>query len=115
MSSRSPGEPPLPGQGIALRSSYFVLDWTLRFTRTTVVIDGDTWELPWGDHFFPLSPGLHQIRVSYRYLRFRAAGAASTTVRVDPETVVRIAYDAPRSVLLAFLPGKLTARPDEQP
>jgi hypothetical protein len=53
-------------QGLVLRTGFFRLDWTLRFTRTTVVIDGHLHLLPWGEHFFPLEPGPHQVEVSYR-------------------------------------------------
>jgi hypothetical protein len=97
-----------PGQGIAFRTGFFFLDWTLRFTRTTVVIDGHLHELPWGEHFFPLEPGSHQVEVSYRYLRLSRAGKASALIDVAPNQVVQASYRAPRSVLIAFLPGKLT-------
>jgi len=40
VSVNTSGNPPAPGQGIVLRTGFFVLDWTLRFTRTTVIIDG---------------------------------------------------------------------------
>jgi hypothetical protein len=97
-----------PGQGIVLRTGFFRLDWTLRFTRTTVTVDGHRYDLPWGEHSFPLEPGRHQLQVSYRYLRLSAAGNASLDVDVAPHQVVQVSYRAPRSVLVAFLPGKLT-------
>ena len=97
-----------PGQGIALRTGFFRLDWTLRFTRTTVVIDGHLHELPWGEHFFPLEPGSHQVEASYRYLGLSRAGKASVLIDVAPNQVVQASYRAPRSVLIAFSPGKLT-------
>jgi hypothetical protein len=88
-----------------------VLDWTLRFTRTTVTIDGQQHELPWGEQFFSLERGHHQLQVSYRYLHLPAAGNASISVDIAPHQIVQISYRAPRSVLLAFLPGKLTIAP----
>ncbi len=108
MNANTGGNPPDPGQGIVLRTGFFRLDWTLRFTRTTVTIDGHRHELPWGEQFLPLEPGRHQIRVSYRYLRLSAAGSASVDVDVPPDQVVQVSYQAPKSVLVAFLPGKLT-------
>jgi hypothetical protein len=75
------------------------LDWTLNFTRTTVILDGHLHELPWGQHFFPLEPGRHQLQVSYRYLHLSQAGKASVLVDVAENQVIRVSYRAPRSVL----------------
>jgi len=98
-----------PGQGIALQTGFFALDWTLRFTRTTVTVDGRRHQLPWGEHFFPLEPGRHQLQVSYRYLRLSAAGNAALDVDVAPHQVVQVSYRAPIAVLVrGDLPGKLT-------
>jgi hypothetical protein len=89
----------VPPQGIALRTGLFRLDWTLRF--------------PWGEHFFPLKSGCHQLQVSYPYLRLSQAERASTLVDVASNEV-RASYRAPRSVLVAFSPGKLTVEPRDQ-
>ncbi len=102
---------PSPGQGLILRTEFFRLDWTLRFTHTTVTIDDRTYELPWGGHYFPLEPGSHQLEVSYPYLRLSRAGKASIPVDVSPNQVVHAAYRSPNSVLLAFRPGKLNVEP----
>jgi hypothetical protein len=101
-------------QGLALRTRFFVLDWTLNFTRTTVTIDGQQRDLPWGEHFFPLEPGRHRLQVSYPYLRLSRAGLASIQLDVAPDQVVQASYQAPKSVLVAFLPGKLTVAPPAQ-
>ena len=66
---RTPSKPATDGQGIALRTSFFVLDWTVNFTRTTVIVDGHPWELPWGEYFLPLAPGRHELQVSYWRIR----------------------------------------------
>jgi hypothetical protein len=108
MSVNTGGNPPDPGQGIVLRTGFFRLDWTLRFTRTTITIDGYRHKLPWGEQFFPLEPGRHQLQVSYQYLRLSAAGNASIDVDVSPDQIVQVSYQAPKSVLVAFLAGKLT-------
>ncbi len=100
-----------PGQGIVLRTEFFHLDWTLRFTHTTVTIDGRTYELPWGAHYFPLERGSHQLEVSYPYLRLSRAGKASGLVEVSPNQVVQVGYRSPNSVLVAFRPGKLNVEP----
>lgn len=101
------GSPMGPVQGIALRTQRFRLDWTLRFTHTTVVIDGQKHEVPWGQHFFPLDSGSHQVEVSYPYLRLPQAGKASLMIAVVPNKVVQLSYRAPVSVLIASSPGTL--------
>jgi hypothetical protein len=83
------------------------LDWTLRFTRPTVVIDGHPDECPWGEHFFPLQPGPHKIEIFYRYLGLRA-GKVCVGIDVLPNQVIQASYRTPNSVVIAFLPGKLT-------
>ncbi|HUA28555.1 MAG TPA: hypothetical protein VMC03_06695 [Streptosporangiaceae bacterium] len=99
-------------QGIALRTRFFVLDWTVNFTRTTVTVDGRPRELPWGEHFIPLEPGRHELQVSYRYLGLPHAGKASIPVDVAADRVVHVSYRTPISVLVAaFVPGKLTIEP----
>jgi hypothetical protein len=96
------------GQGIALRTQFFRLGWTVRFTRTTVTIDGQAQELAWGEHFYPLGPGRHQLQVSCQHLPWSQAGQASIEVDVDADQVVQFSYRAPTSVLIAYRPGKLT-------
>lgn len=95
-------------QGIALCTAFFVLDWTVKCSRVTATIDGEPHEVPWGRHFFPLEPGRHQLLVSYKHLPLRQAGKASIHVDVATNKVVDVSYHAPNSVLVAFLPGKLT-------
>lgn len=94
-------------QGIVLRTGFFRLDWTVRFSHVTATIDGELHEVPWGEHFFPLEPGRHQLQVSYKHVPFRQAGKASIHVNVGAGEVVHVSYQSPRSVLVAFLPGKL--------
>jgi hypothetical protein len=111
---RTPAKPGTDGQGITLRTSFFVLDWTVNFTHTTVIVDGQPRELPWGEHFLPLKPGRHELQVSYRYLGRPQAGKASTSVDVAENRITHVSYRAPRSVLVAFRPGRLTPEPQTQ-
>jgi hypothetical protein len=46
--------------------------------------------------------------VSYEHPPFREAGKASICVHVVADEVVDVSYVTPRSVLVAFLPGKIT-------
>jgi hypothetical protein len=61
-----------------------------------------------------MEPGRHQLHVWYPYLRLSQAGKVSIVVDVAPNQVVQASYRAPRSVLMAFLPGKLTVEPPVQ-
>jgi hypothetical protein len=117
-SSRSSGQPTMgtapsesrpagPGPGLVLRTSFFVLDWTLNFTRPTATLDGQPYRLPWGEHFIPLEPGQHQLQMSYPWLRRFQAGKAAARFNIAPDQVVRASYRAPNSVLVAFRPGTL--------
>jgi len=90
-----------------LRTGFFVLDWTLRFTRPTATVDGRSYRLPWGEQFIPLAAGPHELEMSYPWLGLFQAGKASAQVEVVPNQIVTASYRPPYSVLLAFLPGKL--------
>jgi hypothetical protein len=107
-------EPGGPGQGVVLRTGFFPIDWTLRFTRTTVTLDGHSFSVPWGEHFFPLEPGRHRLQVSYPYRHLSEAGKASALLDVTPDQSVQVSYQAPPSVLMLFLAGKLTVEPPAQ-
>jgi hypothetical protein len=98
-------------QGLLLRTEFFVLDWTLRFTGPSIVLDGRSYQLRWGEQFFPLERGYHDLQVSYPYLRLSQVGKASAQFDIGPNHLVRATYQAPISVLVAFLPGKLTIEP----
>jgi hypothetical protein len=98
------------GQGLALRTEYFDLDWPLRFTHPTVIIDDHPEECRWGEDFFPIDPGPHQIEIFYRYLGKRA-GRASLMVDVRPNQVIKASYRTPNSVLIGFMPGKVSVEP----
>ena len=101
----------LAGQGVLLRTKFFRLDWTLRFTHTSITLDDHVFELPWGEHYLPLESGRHQLQVSYPYLWASSAGEASALVDVPPNRVVHACYTTPKSVIVSFLPGNLTIRP----
>jgi hypothetical protein len=102
-------------QGILLRTGFFRLDWTLRFTQTTVVIDERSYHLPWGEQFFPLEEGSHLLHVWYRYLHLDQAGKASIRVEVPRGQAVKVSYQPPTSVLLARKPGALRVESPAQP
>lgn len=51
------------------------------------------------------------MQVSYPYLHLSQARKVSIPVNVASNQVVQASYRAPRSVLVAYLPGKLTVEP----
>lgn len=102
---------PSPGQGLVLRTEFFRIDWTLRLTHTIVTIDDGTYEVPWGEHYYPLEPGSHQLEVSFPYLWLSGAGKASIAVDISRNQIVQASYHSPISVLEAFWPGRLTVEP----
>jgi hypothetical protein len=104
---QSAAGPAEPGQGIVLRTGFFVLDWTLNFTRPTATVDGRSYRLPWGEQFIPLAAGRHELEISYPWLGLFRAGKASVLVDIAPNQIVTASYRAPNSVLVAFRPGKL--------
>ncbi|HEX8769199.1 MAG TPA: DUF2510 domain-containing protein, partial [Acidimicrobiales bacterium] len=96
---------PTPG-AIEVETSFFFLAFILYFFKTRVVIDGQLYELPWGKNTFPVHPGRHRVRVSFKYLLPSDAGANEIDVDVSSGQTVQVRYRAP---WLVFLKGKLTA------
>ncbi|MDQ6928608.1 MAG: hypothetical protein M3159_08090, partial [Actinomycetota bacterium] len=91
---------------IEVESGFIFLAFLLYFFKTRVVIDGMLYELPWGKNTFPVQPGRHRVRVSFKYLFPSDAGANEIDVDVPPGQTVHVRYRAP---WLVFLKGKLTA------
>jgi hypothetical protein len=53
--------PPNAQTGILVRTRIFPLAWILLLVKTTVTVDGVPHALPWGENFFPVTPGQHQV------------------------------------------------------
>ncbi len=95
---------PSPDQtGIAVKSRVFPLAFLLLLFKTTVTVDGMSYVMPWGEHFFPVAPGAHDVRVSFKYI-FGDMGENGATVQVAPGQVTRVHY---RSPFIVFLKGKI--------
>ncbi|MEA2704998.1 MAG: hypothetical protein QOD63_2943 [Actinomycetota bacterium] len=90
---------------IEVTTGYMVLAFLLAAFKTRVAIDGQTYELPWGTNTFPVEPGRHRVRISFKYLIPSDAGANQVDVDVSPGETVRVGYRAP---WLVFLAGKIT-------
>ena len=92
---------------IEVTTGYMVLAFLLAAFKTRVAIDGHVYELPWGTNTFPVNPGRHRVRVSFKYLIPSDAGGNEVDVDVKPGETVRVGYRAP---WLVFLTGKAHRR-----
>ncbi|MDQ6910468.1 MAG: DUF2510 domain-containing protein [Actinomycetota bacterium] len=96
----------VPARAIEVESGFIFLAFLLYFFKTRVVVDGQLYELPWGKNTFPVRPGRHRVRVSFKYLFPSDAGANEIDVDVPSGQTVQVRYRAP---WLVFLKGKLSA------
>ena len=90
--------------GISVTTKVFPLAFLLLLFKTNVTIDGVTSVLPWGTHFFSLSPGVHDVRVSFRYLFSSQQGESALKVEVLPDGTTTVFY---RSPFIVFMGGSL--------
>ena len=105
-------QPSSSSSSIQVETSYPALAFLLSAFNTRVAINGQRYELPWGTHTFPVGPGLHTVRVSFKYLLPSDAGGNEVEVDVPPGGTVRVRYRAP---WLVFLKGKLQVDADAGP
>ena len=95
---------PSAPSAIQVETSYPALAFLLSAFTTRIAINGQRYELPWGTHTFPVGPGLHTVRVSFRYFLPSDAGGNEVEVDVQPGHTVRVSYRAP---WLVFLKGRI--------
>ena len=88
----------MPQSGIAVRAYHRPLGFLLELVSVIIQVDGTPHKREWGDSFFPLPPGRHEVEVWSRWTFFRHYGRNSTTVDVDPGVVQWIQWTAPASV-----------------
>src|SRR5205807_7316099 len=79
-----------PWSGIQIETSFFPLSFFLYMCTPTIVIDGVPQRRPWGTHSIPLTPGMHNIQVSFHYLFMSRCGFSQMNVVVQPNCVHRI-------------------------
>ena len=90
--------------GIVVATMIFPLAFLLLLFKTNVTVDGATSLLEWGDHFFSVPPGTHEVRVSFRYLFSKRMAEATRTVEVLPGRTAMVLY---RSPFLVFMGGSM--------
>ena len=84
-----------PWTGIQIETSFFPLSFFLYACTPTIVIDGVACQRPWGSHSFQLPPGMHNVKIFFRYLLMSECGANSMDVMVESNRVSRITYEMP--------------------
>jgi hypothetical protein len=90
--------------GILVSTKIFPLAFLLLLFKTNVSIDGVTSILKWGDHFFAVPAGTHEVSVSFRYLFSSQMGKTSIGVEVVPGRTTTVLY---RSPFLVFMGGSI--------
>ena len=90
--------------GILVSTKIFPLAFLLLLFKTNVAIDGVTSVLKWGDHFFVVPPGAHEVMVSFRYLFSSRTGEAGLRVEVMPGRTTTVIY---RSPFIVFMGGSM--------
>ena len=90
--------------GILVSTKIFPLAFLLLLFKTNVTIDGATSVLKWGDHFFDVPPGVHEVRVSFRYLFSSRTGETALSAEVVPGRTTTVLY---RSPFIVFMGGSM--------
>lgn len=93
-----------PWTGIQVETSFFPLSFFLYACTPRIVIDGVTQMRPWGTHNIPLEPGMHNVKIFFRYLFLDTCGLAQMNVVVQPNCIHRIKYDMG---IFMFSPGSI--------
>jgi len=93
-----------PWTGVEIETSFFPLSFFLYACTPTITIDGVPQRRPWGTHRIPLSGGMHNIRIYFRYLFMEQCGPAAINVVVQPNCVHRIKYEMG---VFMFSPGSI--------
>lgn len=85
-----------PPTGVVVRAWFFPLGFFLFFCTPTIVIDGQTYGRSWwSNHFFPLTPGRHNVKIFFKYLHMDECGANSIDVDLERGQVRKIKYFMP--------------------
>ncbi len=96
--------PATDATGILVRAKIFPLAFILLLFKINVWIDGIPSLQSWGDTFFPVPPGQHEVRVSFRYIFFSNLGENTMSVNVVPGQTTLVHY---RSRWIVFLKGTM--------
>jgi hypothetical protein len=90
--------------GILVRTKIFPLAFLLLLFKTNITIGATTTVATWGEHRFAVPPGVHHVKVSFRYFFSSRLGEADLTVEVVLGRTTTVLY---RSPFLVFLGGSM--------
>jgi hypothetical protein len=85
--------------GLAVRAYHRALGYWLDFVSVTIEVDGVPHKCGWGDSFFALPPGRHEVQVSCHWMLARHFGRNALRVEVEQGNVTSIQWTAPLTVL----------------
>ncbi len=92
--------------GIQVQASFFPLSFFLFFCTPIVMIDGQAHRAGWNKPlFFPATPGVHTVKIFFRYMWMAECGANSAQVMVNPGRISNINYFMPPFI---YAPGSIT-------
>jgi hypothetical protein len=83
------------GSTIEVNAKFFPLAFLLYLTKPKIEIDGAANEGSWGTNRFDVTPGRHNVKVSFRYLWMPECGANSIDVDAPPGGTTRLKYNMP--------------------
>lgn len=93
-----------PWTGIQVETSFFPLSFFLYACTPTIMIDGVPQQRPWGTHNIQLEPGIHNIKIYFRYLFMATCGFNQMNVVVQPNCIHRVKYEMG---IFMFSPGTI--------
>ena len=105
-------QPPQTSTGVQIETSFYPLSFFLYLCTPTIVIDGYPCQRPWGSHYFGLQPGVHNIRIYFRYLFMAYCGANQININVVEGRVSRVVFEMPPMV---FSSGNIRELPPYTP
>jgi len=84
---------PLPqSTGIRVTLRFFPLAFLLLFCTPVVVINGVTYRLSWGTHYFDLTPGQYHVKIFFPYLFLPECGANSVAFELHQGVVRTVSF-----------------------
>lgn len=72
--------------------------------KANIEVDGNLSKHAWGSYRFTVSPGTHEVAVSYPWLFRSRCGRRNVEVEVGSGETVRVTY---RARFLRYVPGKI--------
>jgi len=92
---------------VEVTAAHSPLAFIYAFFTPTIAIDGQRYRRRWGTHSFDLSPGNHEISVSYPWIFSSECGKNTVQIALRAGETRQVIY---RAGLIRYLPGKITVK-----